>query len=321
MEEPSREKEKELTGSAKSARTRMSRHWQILFVDDHGKMVTVKWLKPFVMGLIVLLMVSLGVSITFLSFYMTGSAKTRAMQSRLKQSEERIKSLRYELDILMARVVLAESKYGFPGIKKTKEKAARPPDTASADKMAGKSTSRGDTPQGNSKKSKPLNPPGDVAGVLVKDLTITHEVPDNLLRVNLTVRNKKSDLSTVAGYIFVILKGNEGNQKGWFTIPSASLVDGRPDEIKKGQYFKISRYKTISFKVQRQMKPERFKIVSIYVYGPEGNMLFEETRPLTIKIVETRRHIKKEKITTTGTTEMSKEKERVEEREEQVIMH
>ena len=110
MEEPSREKEKELTGSAKSARTRMSRHWQILFVDDHGKMVTVKWLKPFVMGLIVLLMVSLGVSITFLSFYMTGSAKTRAMQSRLKQSEERIKSLRYELDILMARVVLAESK-------------------------------------------------------------------------------------------------------------------------------------------------------------------------------------------------------------------
>jgi len=281
MEDISRDLEKDITSAAKPVRVRIGRHWQVLFVDDHGEMITVKWVKPLAIALIGLLVISIGICIAFLSFYMNGSAENQAIQNQLTQSEERIKSLRYELDILMARVVLAESKLDKSG-------DAAPKKTVPAD------TSKALPSKGKPKQQVPLNPYEEVSGVKVEDLTLTHEIPDNLLRVKFVVKNKERDRGAIAGYVFVILKGDESRQNGWLTIPSVELTKGMPDSVTKGQYFKISHYKTVYLKARRQTAPEKFKMASILVFGPKGTLLYDDTRPVTIKTVMTRRPVEEE---------------------------
>jgi len=319
MEDLSRDLEKDISSAAKPVRARMGRNWQILFVDDHGEMITLKWVKPLAIVLIGLLVISIGICIAFLSYYMKGSTEARAMQDQLKQSEERIKSLRYELDILLARVVLAESASGSKHTKKKKgepvraSKAADKPGNGASKKTAPRSTSDAPAPKGAAGKQVPLNPYEEVSGVLVEDLALTHEIPDNLLRVKFVVRNKERDRGALAGYVFVILKGDESHQKGWLAMPSADLTNGMPGNVTKGQYFKISHYKTVNLKARHQSAPEKYKMASVLVYGPKGTVLYEDTRPVTIKTVETRPLVKKEAPSTTGANDVQKEEKPAEE--------
>lgn len=325
MEDLSGDLEKDISSTAKPARVRMGRNWQVLFVDDHGEMITLKWVKPLAIVLIGLLVISIGICTAFLSFYMKGSSEARTMQDQLKQSEERIKSLRYELDILMARVVLAESANGSKFKKKKKgepvraSKAVNKKGRGASKKTVPKSASDAPAPRGTAGKKVPLNPYEEVSGVLVEDLALTHEIPDNLLRVKFIVRNKERDRGALAGYVFVILKGDESHQKGWLAMPPADLTNGMPGKVTKGQYFKISHYKTVHLKARHQSAPEKYKMASVLVYGPKGTVLYEDTRPVTIKTIETRPPVKKEAPGMTGANEVQKEEKPAEEGKSEML--
>ena len=94
----------------KTSRRKADRRWTLLFIGDHGNVITLKRFKAiiFATGFLFLLAVVL---LTVLFF---SNQKTRQkyvnLQNRLQRSQQQIETLRHEKEILMARLVLAESK-------------------------------------------------------------------------------------------------------------------------------------------------------------------------------------------------------------------
>ena len=91
-------------------RFKPERRWTLLFMGDHGRVITLKRFK----GLVLLggLVLSISVAITFgLYFFSHNIAKEKKkLEIDLKNAEKELKTLRHEKDILMARLVLAESR-------------------------------------------------------------------------------------------------------------------------------------------------------------------------------------------------------------------
>jgi hypothetical protein len=78
---------------------------------------------------------------------------------------------------------------------------------------------------------------------------------------------------TLKGYIFAIIKPDDEDLSTWFSLPSTTLIDKKPDQFKKGRYFSISNYKTIRFEVKDRPGLETVQKCAIFVYAANGNLM------------------------------------------------
>ena len=95
---------------SKPKRTKPDNRWTLLFIGDHGKVVTLKRFKSFTFFAGFIFVLSLA-TIALLYWYNQSIDKNNEkLQSSLDILQKRIKALRHEKDILMARLVLAEAR-------------------------------------------------------------------------------------------------------------------------------------------------------------------------------------------------------------------
>ena len=95
--------------------TKPNKRWTLLYVGNKGRVLTLKRFKSFVLLTILLFAVSISISVfLFIRSFNVGIEK-KELQIRLQSLQKQIKDLRHEKDIMMARLVLAESKAGKTG--------------------------------------------------------------------------------------------------------------------------------------------------------------------------------------------------------------
>jgi len=119
--------EKEIKNKSKTGEKSL---WQVLFVNDRGKMVTIKWFKPISLTVLSALLVSIVSCIVLFFLFQSTQKKSQGLLNEIDKYRTRIESIRIEKDILMARLVIAESKINNLEKEKNKEeelKKTKPP--------------------------------------------------------------------------------------------------------------------------------------------------------------------------------------------------
>lgn len=113
---------------------------------------------------------------------------------------------------------------------------------------------------------------------------ITSFKPDlKILKVQFKIVNTAPDSIPVSGHAFVILKPEDVKQEKWTVLPSVALISGKPSLIKKGQFFSISRFRTVEFKATGLTDPNQFKKATVIIYSPAGELMLEKNFPLKIE--------------------------------------
>ena len=226
---------------------------------------------------------------TLSGFYYLYKDKTEEMVS-LKQiltdSQIKAKSLRDEKDILMARLVVTESKIKSDQPKpeqKKIEKTRTPEPVAEISPLP-----EPEPPQ----PIKAIETPPIMAGVEpdeedpAKETTIQEPVEESLLevvdiddffalieedsntlRIKYKIRNVSQSPKTVSGRTFMLLKGQGDDEEDWMILPEVEMVSGKPADISIGRSFSITRFKTIRFKAPYQNGDKPFSDATILVYS------------------------------------------------------
>ena len=119
------------------------------------------------------------------------------------------------------------------------------------------------------------------ATVAVADIVLTHNAGNKTLTARFRVKNTGARSSPVAGRCVVVLKTGVEDQGSWLTMPRVKMVDGQP-EGNRGSAFRISRFRDMEIKARDVADPSMYKSATVYVFDTSGNMLLEETIPVSL---------------------------------------
>lgn len=290
--------EKDLNSITMPSPGKRIRRWQLLIVEDNGRIIAINRIWLWAVGLMVSLVAAVICAVLFGYLYGGSLQEIEQLRKAVQDSRKRGEEIRDERDILMAKLAVAESRNAIRTISGEKK-------TAAADKPAvspgsGKKEARPDISKADMLKEVPLHeekspekkPEETAAGEAVEmkvdaeDFVLTYDAEKEIMRIRFIIRNSDRSVQTVEGYIFVILKPDEGGKQNWVSIPSVELQNGRPLETGRGQYFKISNYKTVHFRVTNQPLPENYSNAAVQVYDPAGRLLLEKSFPVEIKLLK-----------------------------------
>ena len=296
---------KELKGIAVPKPKKRAGSWTLLFIGDRGKVIPVKRFKGLALTLTfaVFIVVALSVGLYFL--YSSEAEENRSLINALGVSRQKVKSLQDEKELLMVRMVVAESKVKPVRIEteeKTIEKktdlsednnasaAIEPPapdinkvvetvQGVPAEKAAAVAAVVKDEPD----ILEPSMSDAEPQIVSIEELMVSTALEGNNLQVTFTLRKSDKNIETISGHAFVVLKHDRDDRKQWFAIPSVFLVSGKPSRIRNGQYFSIARFKAMKFQHKYSGNPKRFQYVTVFIYGADKKLLLESEFPITVQ--------------------------------------
>ena len=253
----------------RSASVKGDKRWTLLFIGNRGKTITFNNFKGAVFTTIGVLLVSAVVAGGFYYLYRMEIQKNASLQNDMDNLRQVVASLKNEKDILMARLVVAESRVEEQLTQKKKSQAEQKPvKFANIDRQAIKSAA-----------SSPTDTPQQVA---VEDFIVFHEPDINTLRVQYKVINTGSKEQPVSGKTIVVLKNTDAEKNKWLPLPSVPLVAGRPSG-QWGRSFSIFNFRTMRFKVNDQPGPDQFNTATVFVFSLTGDLLLEKDFAVGIK--------------------------------------
>ncbi|MBU4208289.1 MAG: hypothetical protein KKD12_01170 [Proteobacteria bacterium] len=268
------------TSAMESCPFKKARQWTILLVDDHGKVISFSRFKEAVIISASMLFVAIIAAVIFFLLYNSTLNDNNKLQDILSTSKKKVRTLRNENDILMARLVISESKVNANYANKHESKPEKPLNDYTEKSTPDKNELNAADDKQNVRLSQ-KQPYEKPAIVSVNNFDVYYEKDKKILSVQYIIKN--TDLNTkIAGYTVVILKDNEVNQNEWLTLPSDNLIEGKPSE-KAGQVFLISNFRKIKFKVTEPTNPNRFKKATVFVFSKKGELLLEKDFPVLIK--------------------------------------
>jgi len=253
----------------KAKTQKKDRHWTLLIVGNRGKTYTIKRFKGLAITLASVLIIAIAASTWLGSLYKSSIVTNKSMQNNLKNSQQKIMSLEHEKDILMARLVVAESRIeeSVAGTKVTDVQKPFDNNILNSSASDKKGTS--------SQLETPLSVSAD-------DFIVFHEPDINTLRVQYKLRNTGSKASPVSGRTVVILKNKGDDKKKWLTLPNVSLISGKPSG-KRGRTFSIYKFRTMKFRASDQTGPDQFNIATVFVFSTAGKLILEKDFPIGVK--------------------------------------
>ena len=263
------------------------RRWTLLFIGDHGNVITLKHFKAIVIGIGSLFFLTV-VFAAVLFFQNQGALKqNNDLQKRFADSKKQIDKLRHEKEILMARLVRAEAKMkeGVAGQrpilqeKKVAQPTAVPPQEASKPKPVDAVKKKPAVPQADPAKPAPAetDEAEPVIRVAVENFRVLRE-PDNK---NLNAQFKIKNISTgaqpqrVTGRVVIVLKGDELQAEKWLVMPAVGLAGDKPSG-KRGKSFSILRFHTMNFTSKAPSYSDQFQTAVVYVFTKTGELLLEQ---------------------------------------------
>ncbi|MDO9566403.1 MAG: hypothetical protein Q7J15_06660 [Candidatus Desulfaltia sp.] len=251
--------------------------WSVLFLGDYGQIISKRISQRLGITLAIVLVIAIVSFSWLLIIFKSTREDNKNLSNALDISHKEVVSLRDEKDLLVVRLVVAESKIKNrdTDISPDSNSFVKTADSKAIDKTA----SLPDKKQVEEKID--LAGPEKIRRIAMEDFSFLFERDTATLNVQFKITTKNNQ--PVSGHVFVILKQNEDDQSSWLTFPYVSLVSGKPAEFKKGQYFSISRFRVIEFKTRNESDPKRFKTATVFVFTKTGELLFEKSLPVEIK--------------------------------------
>jgi len=267
-------------------RSKQDRRWTLLFIGNHGRTITLKRFKGIVILFFVVLAVAIGASAGLFIWNQKIIMDNHDLKEDLRIFDERLDTLRHDKDILMTRLVLAESRVQ----ESLGGKTEKPVENKSAIQEKSSSDNEGKSNQVGAKKmerptTKPAEPQQNressdsVLSVAIEDFQISNLSDGNGLKVLFKIKNTSSNSQRISGHTVVILKGE---QTDWLPIPWMPLVDGRPTGKQRGHSFGINYFKTMRLSARSPKFPEKFQTASVYVFTRKGELLLEKGYPVKL---------------------------------------
>ncbi|MGD9056533.1 MAG: hypothetical protein PVJ41_08685 [Desulfobacterales bacterium] len=269
----------------KASRRKADRRWTLLFIGDHGNVITLKRFKAiiFAVGFLFLLAVVL-VAVLFLSHQKT-QQQYSDLQNRLQRSQDQIETLRHEKEILMARLVLAESKAKEAVVERREPKenpgTAEPvkpkPQKLATAKPAPKpqkkppapATSQSPSTETQSREAEAI------MQVAVENFKVSRESGNTSLMAQFKIKNTSRGYQRIAGNAVVLLKGADLNKNQWLVMPAVEFRGEKPSG-KRGKRFSIQRFRTMNFSAKAPNHADQFQTAVVYVFTEKGKLLLEQ---------------------------------------------
>jgi len=269
----------------KSKRAGADRRWTLLFIGDHGNVVTLKYFKAIVIGAGSLFFLAI-IFVAVLLFQNIGAFKqNKVLHNRLGDSERQVDKLRHEKEILMARLVLAEekTKENVSGERQIQEKmmvaepAAPLPQVTPKPEPVKTDQKKPPVPRETQPEPEPAetDEAEPVISVAVANFKISRESQNQNLNAEFKIRNTSPEPQRVEGYAVVVLKGDDLQKDQWLVIPAVGLAGERPSG-KRGNSFSIERFRTMSFTSKAPDYSDQFETASVYVFAKTGELLLEQ---------------------------------------------
>ncbi|NNF99928.1 MAG: hypothetical protein HKM93_11160 [Desulfobacteraceae bacterium] len=274
---------------------------QTLLVGDHGRIVSFKkiriWLMTLISIVVLCLLVIIGMSY---NFYLNRNELSN-LKTQISALEKSTSALKKERDLHMADLVIAKAKLSPASARSADNSSAGVSGTMAQGPSAGKKdgnngqkikaggTSRpapvAKKPAVVVKKSDAAAPESPVVEekVDVQKFSITHDSTGNRVRINYIVRNMSTGGHVLSGRTMLVLSDPSTRKDKWLSMPGVPLVDGKPAR-KLGAIFRIKNFKTMSFASPRLTPPYMFSDCTVYVFSSKGRLLSERSYPVSIDV-------------------------------------
>lgn len=259
----SRKLEKAVTFAASLLKSNRRKYHTLILLGDNGKVKHIRIIKGMIITLLLLQILALCSGAYFFSSGIRFLEDKRAMEKDLIIAQKNYLTIRDEKDMLMARLVLAESlvnkETGSARISKSAEVSAN--------------ASSAQIPQ----------TPVNNGSVSIGNIDIYHEAGASRLKIQFDLKSNHNS-KQISGYSFVILKENEIDEAGWLPVPFISLVSKKPTAINKGRYFSTQKFTTVNLTTNIRSVPPRFKLATVLLYSVSGELLLEKDFPVSLRV-------------------------------------
>jgi hypothetical protein len=249
--------------------------WTVLFIGATGKVIPIKGFKAIVIVSALILLISLSAAVCSYFFYQREKEKNENLQSELSDKQQQVIALRDKRDMIMARLVVAESRVAGGvndnAIKKTSGKTA-----------AGNTSGELKPKQVDTPKLEISETPEICGWIAIDSFRIYYNPESNTWSAQFKLINNRVNFQPVSGYAFVILKPDEMDPERWRAFPSIDLIGGKPSPIENGHHFAISRYKILKLEAQADTNLKEFVNATVVVYAKTGELLIEKTFALQL---------------------------------------
>jgi gas vesicle protein len=267
------------------------RRWTLLFIGDHGNVVTLKRFKAIVLGAGFLFLVAIGAVAVLLFMHQRALDENQGFRSRIENFQKKIDTLRHEKEILMARLVLAESKAKENTPKQLQSKAdsntedqrtaeSEPESKTEAREVTGKKPS-----VASATPPKPVLPEARDAepefSVTVENFKISRVSGSADVNAEFRIKNTGPQSQKVSGHAVVVLKGNEIPKHKWLVMPAVSMVGDRPSG-KRGKRFSIQRFRTMRFTFRAPGDTGEFQTAAVYIFLKTGELVLQQDFPVDL---------------------------------------
>jgi hypothetical protein len=267
-------------------RSKQDRRWTLLFIGNHGRTITLKRFKEIVIISMIVLALSIAASAGLFVWNQKIIMDKHDLKDDLKNLNERLDALRHDNDILMTRLVLAESRVQESLGAKTEKSAAvkisdqEQPASNSDDKVDPVVAKKAEPPAPKQVEPQQSGAPVDAGlSVAIENFKILNHSEDQRLKILFKIKNTSPNSQKVSGHTIVVLKGEQTN---WLPIPWIPLVDGRPSGKQRGHAFGINYFKTMRLSTRAPKFPEKFETASVYVFTRKGELLLEKGYPVKL---------------------------------------
>jgi len=288
MENQPKDSEKDIIPHALRKPSKRARRWTLLFVADYGEIISFGHFKGLAVALASVLVAAVAAAVWFFFLYTNTKEESYHLKNDLAVLRQHATALRDEKDMLMARLVMAESKMkkAYTQEKKiekssdqmpAKGESAKPKSSASQAAFVAGEPNKTKTMPGGANRVK------DSQRITAENFYVFHEPDTSTLKVRFFMRNTAKDADRISGHIIVILKPIEHDRNKWLVIPSVPLVSGKPSGENRGLSFSISRYKNVRLKAKGITVPNRFKRATVFVFATTGGLLLEKDFPVKLK--------------------------------------
>jgi hypothetical protein len=258
------------------------RRWTVLFIGDHGKVISFKRVKLLIgLGICVLVMSLAAVAILVVVDHQL-QRRVRDLQQRLEASHQKNQALREEKDLLTAHVVLAEAKMKeiLAGASRSSPERRTIPvaGTGKPEKDAAGELAQAEAAADPAPPAKGFNPPaGSGETIAVEGVRIKLDADRQTIHFQYKLVNTGPGRKPSTGHVILVFKGDDIDPEQWLKMPPwIDLPRGRPSGMQKGYAFSINHSKAFSQSMPVPKAFPGFTTAILYVFSKEGQLLLAQ---------------------------------------------
>lgn len=258
--------------------------WRLILVGHHGSVIPLGAVKTLLILLVLTLVVTVGCAIVLGVLYVRQKVEFSSVVNELEQKEAQVQTLRDKRDMLLARLVITESKLNAEDNRKAEpeQKTSSNSPQSVADTDEGAPAWEKESP--DLKEAAADNAPAPIS-VSISDFKITHDPQKKEILASYRLKNTTPGDTRIGGKCVLLLKGTINGEVTNYPIPNVPWENGRPS-ARLGRPFFIRNFMTLQ--LSRSAPEQRFSFDRgiVYVFETKGTVLLKKEIPIDLSYVE-----------------------------------